>query len=63
MCASQFGQADTAKVLLENGAVVDLKDKVRIIDMCPLNHHTHTDICRKSALLCGGLVMEITLKL
>ena len=33
MCASAYGQADTAKVLLESGAVVDLKDNVRIIDM------------------------------
>ena len=33
MFASEYGQADTAKVLLEKGAVVDIKDNVRIIDM------------------------------
>ena len=30
MCASDRGEAETVKVLLDHGAVVDLRDNVRI---------------------------------
>ena len=33
MDASEFGNADTVRVLLDRGATVDLRDNVRIIDM------------------------------
>ena len=33
MHASMFGKAGTVRVLLDHGAIVDLRDNVRIIDM------------------------------
>ena len=37
MLASGNGEADTVRVLLDRGAIVDLKDNVRIIDMILCN--------------------------
>ena len=37
MYASGKGEADTVRVLLDRGAIVDLKDNVRIIDMILCN--------------------------
>ena len=37
MDASAFGEADTVRFLLDHGAVVDLRDNVRIIDMILCN--------------------------
>ena len=36
MWASQFGEADTVRVLLDHGAVVDLRDNVSINDILSL---------------------------
>ena len=37
MYASMFGKAGTVMVLVDRGAVVDLRDNVRIIDMILCN--------------------------
>ena len=38
MYASGKGEADTVRVLLDHGAVVDLKNNVRIINFCVVNN-------------------------
>ena len=48
MFASSVGQTDTAQVLLEGGAAVNIKDNVRMIDMIFLTNHLLTDV----VLLC-----------
>ena len=37
MYASQRGEADTVRALLDHGAVVDLRDSVRIIEVILCN--------------------------
>ena len=63
MCASAYGQTDTAQVLLEGGAAVNIKSNVRMIDMIFVTNHLLTDVvllCSMERLLFGGHVMEIT---
>ena len=69
MEASRFGDADTVRVLLDHGAVVDLRDNVRIIDMIKfgmLNNHLHIDVvllCRMGKLLFGGQVARVRVRM
>ena len=64
--ASEFGQAITARVLLQHGAVVDHKDNVRIIVVMTFVHSTitsmHIDVvslCRMGELLSTGQVNKV----
>ena len=65
MDASQFGDAGTVRVLLDHGAVVDLKNNVRITDMIKfgmLNNHLLSDVvllCRMGKLLYGWQVVRV----
>ena len=69
MYASLYGETDTVRVLLDCGAIVDLRDNVRIIDMIEfvmLNNHLHIDmvlLCRMGELLFGGQVARVRVRL
>ena len=69
MWASRFGEAGTVRVLLDRGAVADLRDNVRIIDMIKfgmLNNHLHIDVvllCRMGELLFGWQVVRVRVRL
>ena len=52
MYASDRGEAGTVRVLLDHGAIGDLRDNVRIIDMISFCNHMHNAI----VLLCTKLV-------
>ena len=69
MDASEFGNADTVRVLLDRGAIVDLRDNVRIIDMIKfgmLNNHLDINmvlLCRMGELLFGWQVAWVRVRL
>ena len=69
MYASECGEADTVRVLLDRGAMVDHRDNVRIIDTIEfgmLNNHLHIDVvllCRMGELLFGWQVVRVRVRL
>ena len=65
MYASDDGETDTVTVLLDCGAVIDLRDNVRIIDIIKLNSDLDIDmvlLCRKGELLFGWQVRWVTVR-
>ena len=69
MYASELGEVDTVRVLLDHGTMVNLKDNVRIIDMIKsgmLNNHLRIDVtllCRMEKLLFGGQVVRVRVRM
>ena len=66
MGASECGQTEVARVLMEHGASVAIKDNVRIIDMILNRVSALTWLCsvyRMVGRLFGGLAIMITQRL